>query len=182
MSSTNLHFNSDAINEAELTDSNETVDHQFLTFRLANEEYGIDIIRVQEIKGWLNVTKIPNTPDYITGVLNLRGEIVPVIDLRSRFKLEKIERTQNTVIIVLNLEDGRNVGVVVDAVSDVLDVNKEEIKDPPELGSGVDITSIAGLVAYEGKLVLLLDIGGILSDNELEYIDNKIAESQNAVI
>ena len=112
---------------------------QYLTFILADEEYGVDILRVQEIKGWERVTPIPKTPDYIKGVINLRGTIVPIIDLRQRFGLEYKEYNPMTVVIVLKVvssdsETERTMGIVVDAVSEVYDITKQETKLPPDFG------------------------------------------------
>jgi purine-binding chemotaxis protein CheW len=111
---------------------------QYLTFHLAGEEYGLDILKVQEIRGWTQVTRIPHTPPHVQGVLNLRGTIVPIIDLRKRFDLEKVDYTRITVVIVLSVTDlaGRRViGIVVDGVSGVLDVTLETIKPAPNFGS-----------------------------------------------
>src|SRR5271155_5547856 len=123
--------------------------HQVLTFVLGNETYGVDILRVQEIRGWSAVTKIPRAPSHVLGVLNLRGSIVPVVDLRMRFELERAEYTKVTVVIVLSVQAAaarREVGVVVDAVSDVVDVNEAEMKPAPDLGSHFTNDYIRGLV------------------------------------
>jgi len=157
----------------------EAVGQQFLTFKLAGEEYGINITRVQEIKGWLPVTKIPNTPDYVSGVLNLRGNIVPVMDMRIRFNLEKAEYSQNTVIIVLTVAGNRNVGIIVDAVSDVLNVNKEEIKDAPDFGENIKVDMISGLTSAGNNLVMLMDIDQLLLDDEMELLDSRIKGSED---
>jgi len=112
---------------------------QYLTFMLAGEEYGVDILRVQEIKGWDKVTRIPHSPDYVLGVINLRGAVVPIVDLRRRFGLETIEFGPTTVIIVMRVAGARNertVGVVVDAVSEVLHVPAHTLRPAPELGDG----------------------------------------------
>src|SRR6201995_1470246 len=112
--------------------------YQVLTFVLGNETYGVDILRVQEIRGWSAVTKIPHAPSHVLGVLNLRGSIVPIVDLRMRFALESVEYTAVTVIIVVSVispAGRRDFGAVVDGVSDVVDVNPAEVKPAPELGS-----------------------------------------------
>src|SRR5580700_150147 len=112
--------------------------HQVLTFVLGTETYGVDILRVQEIRGWTAVTKIPHAPPHVLGVLNLRGSIVPVVDLRMRFELERAEYTKITVIIVLSVNSSagrREVGVVVDGVSDVVDVEAANVKQAPDLGT-----------------------------------------------
>jgi len=134
---------------------------QFLTFMLNGEEYGVDILRVQEIKGWESATEIPNTPPYIRGVINLRGTIVPVIDLRRRFELEAIEYTNTTVIIVLRIRSGdgeKTMGFIVDAVSDVYNVTQEQMKAAPEFGGQVRTDYVKGLATVDDKMVILLDI------------------------
>jgi len=155
------------------------LDHQFLTFKLAGEEYGINITRVQEIKGWIPVTRIPNTPDYVSGVLNLRGNIVPILDMRSRFNLDKVEYTHTTVIIVLSVEDAartRDIGIIVDAVSDVLNVNNEDIKEPPEFGENIHVEFISGLTVAGNTMVMILDIDKMLLSHELQMIDETTTE------
>ena len=148
---------------------------QFLTFMLAGEEYGVDILRVQEIKGWDAVTTIPNTPDYIRGVINLRGTIVPIIDLRLRFELEKLEYGPTTVVIVLRVDSGdasRIMGIVVDGVSDVYNVPEEEIKPAPDFGSSVDTAFVKGLATVTEKMVIILDIDQMLNSKELAVLDS----------
>lgn len=147
---------------------------QYLTFILADEEYGVDILRVQEIKGWDSVTPIPNTPPYIKGVINLRGTIVPIIDLRQRFSLESIKYGPMTVVIVLKIEcedRDRIMGIVVDAVSDVYDVSSEEMKPAPDFGSVVNIEFVKGLATVAEKMIIILDIDHLLSGKELSATD-----------
>ncbi len=154
---------------------------QYLTFVLADEHYGVDILRVQEIKGWAPVTRIPNTPEYLRGVLNLRGTIVPIIDMRMRFDLENAEYTALTVIIVLSVrtEDGeRIIGVVVDSVSDVLNVRQEEIKPTPDFGSGIDTDFLDGLATAGDNMVMLLDVDKMMSSDELDKLNSLDAESE----
>ena len=134
---------------------------QYLTFILADEEYGVDILRVQEIKGWEAVTPIPNTPVYIRGVMNLRDTIVPIIDMRRRFELESIEYGKTTVIIVLKVKGQRGertMGFVVDAVSEVYNVGREQLKPPPDFGTVINTDFIKGLATVDDKMVILLDI------------------------
>ena len=143
---------------------------QFLTFIMANEEYGVDILRVQEIRGWDNVTPIPNTPSYIKGVINLRGTIVPIVDLRERFGLEQMKYDATTVVIVLKVvsaEKERIMGIVVDAVSDVYNVGQDEMKPPPDFGSVVSIDFVKGLVAIEEKMLIILEIDEMLNSGDL---------------
>lgn len=139
---------------------------QFLTFNLGDEFYGVDILRVQEIKGYTAVTKIPNTPAHIKGVLNLRGTIVPIVELRTKFSLPTIEYTTFTVIIVVVVRD-KVVGLVVDSVSDVLNIDAKEIQLPPKFGAKVDVAFINGIGKSGDKLVALLDIDRLLMDGEL---------------
>lgn len=147
---------------------------QFLTFSLDGEEYGVEILRVQEIKGWMPVTRVPNTPEYMQGVLNLRGTIVPIIDLRMRFNLAVAEYTPVTVVIVLTIIDGesrRTLGVVVDGVSDVVTVDRSELKPPPDFGTNVDTDFIDGIATVDEKMIMLLDIDRLLSSEELQDIN-----------
>lgn len=146
---------------------------QYLSFSLANEEYGVDILRVQEIKGWTPVTQIPNAPPFLKGVLNLRGTIVPIVDLRMRFNLEAVEYTPTTVVIVLSLvTDGRErtFGVVVDAVSDVLNISPADIRPKPDFGTVVDADFISGLATVDEHMVMLLDIDRLLRVDEITAI------------
>lgn len=147
---------------------------QFLTFILAGEEYGVDILRVQEIKGWDKPTPIPNTPDYIKGVMNLRGTIVPIVDLRQRFGLEVLEYGPTTVVIVLrimNAERERIMGVVVDAVSEVYNIDAETVQDPPELGRDLKVAFVRGLATVDDKMVILLDIDHLMNPDELAVMN-----------
>lgn len=139
--------------------------HQVLTFTLGEETYGVDILRVQEIRGYSTVTRIPQAPAHVLGVLNLRGSIVPIVDMRMRFNLDRAEYTPLTVIIVLSVESAagrRDIGVVVDGVSDVIDVASADIKPAPELGAQVSTEFIAGLAAVSGRMVMLLDIDTLI--------------------
>jgi len=153
---------------------------QFLTFILAGEEYGVDILRVQEIKGWDAVTQVPNTPEYVRGVINLRGTIVPIIDLRIRFNMEQLEYGPTTVVIVLKVISGdssRIMGIVVDGVSDVYNMKKDQIKAAPDFGEGIDASFVSGLATVDEKMVIILDIDFMLNSNELANV-NKIAEEE----
>lgn len=144
---------------------------QYLTFMLAGEEYGVDILRVQEIKGWGKVTPIPNTPNYVLGVMNLRGTIVPILDLRMRFKLDQAEYGPTTVVIVLRVESeghDRIMGIVVDAVSDVYAVPSEELRPSPDFGGNVDVEVVRGLATVDEKMVIILNIDRLLNSDELD--------------
>jgi purine-binding chemotaxis protein CheW len=142
----------------------EAKSNQYLTFVLGEEEYGVDILRVQEIRGWDRATPIPNTPDYVRGVINLRGAVVPIIDLRRRFKKESIPYTSTTVVIVVKVfgEKGEKVvGVAVDAVSDVRNVSEGELQPPPDLG--LDHQGfVKALATLKGEMVILLDVDHLL--------------------
>jgi purine-binding chemotaxis protein CheW len=140
---------------------------QFLTFQLGDELYGVDILRVQEIKGYTTVTKIPNTPPHIKGVLNLRGTIVPIIELRTKFGMPTIDYTMFTVIVVVVVQE-KIMGLVVDAVSDVLNIDKKDIQPPPEFGAKVDVSFINGIGKSGDKLVALLDMDLLLSDDDMK--------------
>ncbi len=142
---------------------------QFLTFQLGDELYGVDILRVQEIKGYTTVTKIPNTPPHIKGVLNLRGTIVPIIELRTKFGMPTIDYTMFTVIVVVVVRE-KIIGLVVDAVSDVLNIDKNDIQPPPEFGAKVDVSFLNGIGKSGDKLVALLDMDRLLSDGDLQTV------------
>lgn len=147
--------------------------NQYLTFVLANGEYGVEILRVQEIRGWGPVTRIPNMPDYVQGILNLRGTIVPIVDLRMRFGLEKIEYGATTVIVVLkavHANTKRVVGIVVDGVSDVHDLRASEIKPAPDFGDTMESEFIQGMIAIDEKMLVLLDVDRLLNYRELETV------------
>lgn len=146
---------------------------QYLTFQLGSEQYGVNILQVREIRGFTPVTQIPHSPRHMLGVLNLRGLIVPVINLRMRFGLDAQDYTPTTVVIVLNLqgdEGQQEVGVVVDAVSDVVNVTPEQTKPRPGFGSRAGGEFVSALGALEDRMVLLLDIDKILAQDELEQL------------
>jgi purine-binding chemotaxis protein CheW len=147
---------------------------QYLTFLLAGEEYGLDILKVQEIRGWLPVTRIPHTPPHVQGVLNLRGTIVPIIDLRQRFDMARAEYTHTTVVIVMSVADKtgkRAIGIVVDGVSDVLNITPEAIRPAPNFGTAVRTEFVNGLGAIGNRMVILLDSDKLLTEDELTVLD-----------
>lgn len=148
---------------------------QFLSFTLGAEEYAVDILKVQEIRSWEPVSRIPNVPSYEKGVVNLRGAIVPIIDLRERFELGHKGYTNLTVVVVLQIQNeiGKNqiMGVVVDAVSDVINVTKQKIQKAPNFGAKVSTEFIEGLVAKNERMVMLLDVYKLL---KLENLDRAI--------
>jgi len=158
----------------EIQESNNVDGDQLLTFILAGEEYGVDILRVQEIKCWDSVTAIPNTPEYIKGVINLRGTIVPIIDLRLRFNLDSIDYGPTTVVIVLRVEqEGRSriMGIIVDAVSDVYNVPEDGMKPSPDFGAAVDMEYVSGLMTVDDKMVIGLDIDHLLNADEVSAVE-----------
>jgi purine-binding chemotaxis protein CheW len=138
---------------------------QYLTFMMDEEEYGIEILSVQEIRGWEPMTVIPNSPDYVKGVINLRGTVVPVIDLRLRFQLPEVDYFDVTVVVIVKVAIGdkeKIMGIVVDAVSDVYNLNKEIATKAPDVGESVNKPFIDGLINVEDKMVVLLDLEKIL--------------------
>jgi purine-binding chemotaxis protein CheW len=148
---------------------------EFLTFRLGAEEYGIDILKVQEIRSYEPPTRIANAPGFIKGVVNLRGVIVPIVDLRLRLACETAEYNDFTVVIVLNVK-GRVVGAVVDSVSDVLALDKNTIKPAPEMSSAVDTSFITGIACVkngdEERMLILMDIEGLMASDEMGLINS----------
>ena len=146
-------------------------ERQYLTFELGDEFYGVNILKVQEIKGYTDVTRIPNTPDYMKGVLNLRGTIVPIINLRMKFGLDQIDFTAFTVIVVVVVNE-RVMGMIVDSVSDVLTLGADDMKPAPALGTSVDTSFIDGIATTDDRLVTLLDIDRVLTEKELEQVES----------
>jgi len=158
------------------TDYSENTDleNQYLTFILSDEEYGVDILRVQEIRGWESVTTVPNAPDYIKGVINIRGTIVPIVDLRMRFGMEQLEYGPITVVIVLKVigeNRERVMGIVVDTVSDTYDVPEDSIKPAPDFGEKIEVNFVKGLATINEKMLILLDIDQLLNSGELNILD-----------
>lgn len=139
---------------------------QYLTFALGQEEYGVEILKVQEIKGYTAITPIPNTPPHIRGVMNLRGTIVPVVDLRSKLGMQETEYSQFTVIIVVTVGT-KVMGLIVDAVSDVLNIPVSDIQATPDFGASVDARFINGMAKAGEKLVVLLNIDRVLGGDEM---------------
>ena len=144
---------------------------EFLTFTLRDENYGIDILKVREIRGWEKIRELHDTPEYVKGVLDLRGSIVPVIDLRIRFGVENYEYTPSTVTIILATGDeGNMMGVVVDSVSDVLAVDQNEIKQAPSLGARIKTDYVEGIVSVDGDMVMLVDSDKLLDTETFEIL------------
>ncbi|TFW72841.1 chemotaxis protein CheW [Methylotenera oryzisoli] len=143
---------------------------EYLTFVLGAEEYGLEILKVQEIRGYDAVTQIANTPEFIKGVVNLRGKIVPIVDLRIKFNLGKVEYNEFTVVIILNLH-GRVVGIVVDGVSDVIALKEEQIRDVPSLVTSIDTKYIVGLATLDQRMLILVDIEQLMTSQEMALVD-----------
>jgi len=153
-------------------------DDQYLTFSIAQEDFGVKILSVQEIRGWEPVARVPGTPDYVKGVLNLRGTIVPIIDLRMRFELSEPLYVATTVVIILRTkvnDQERVAGIVVDAVSDVLNAHESKIRKTPDLGERVNTEMFAGLVESDGKTVTLVDVNLFLRHDDLLQMQEEAA-------
>jgi purine-binding chemotaxis protein CheW len=150
---------------------------KYLTFTLAEEEYGIGILKVKEIIGIMGITTVPQTPDYVKGVINLRGKVIPVVDLRLKFGMEAMEYTERTCIIVVEIEeDNRKIqmGIVVDAVSEVMNIKAGDIEDTPNFGSRLNTEYILGMAKIGGKVKILLDIGNVLNSEGLSLMDKTV--------
>lgn len=143
---------------------------EYLTFTLGDEEYGIDILKVQEIRGYDAVTKIANSPDFIKGVINMRGTIVPIIDMRLKFHLGQVEYNDFTVVIILNIS-GRIVGVVVDGVSDVIALRSDQVRPAPEFGAVLDTAYIDGLATLDERMIIMVDIERLMTSQEMGLVD-----------
>ncbi len=142
---------------------------KYLTFSLAGEEYGLEILKVREIIGVMDITAVPRTPSFVKGVINLRGKVIPVVDLRLKFEMPSVEKTEETCIIVVDVGN-IEMGVVVDKVSEVLDIAGEEIEDAPSFGVNVDTNFILGMGKANGRVTILLDISKVLRGDELESV------------
>lgn len=153
---------------AAATDAHAGIGDEYLTFSLGDEEYAVDILKVQEIRGYENVTRIPDTPDYLKGVINLRGAVVPVVDMRLKFRLPA-EYDAFTVMIVLNMASAV-VGIVVDSVSDVSAFTSAQLKPAPELGKTVDARFLTGIGMDGERMVLLLDIDEMLKAEAMSLV------------
>ena len=147
---------------------------KYLTFTLAEEEYGIGILKVKEIIGIMAITTVPQTPGYMKGVINLRGKVIPVVDLRLKFGMESLDYTERTCIIVVEIDqDNRKIqmGILVDAVSEVMNIKSGEIEDTPNFGSRLNTDYILGMAKTGGKVKILLDIGKVLGTDEITLLD-----------
>ena len=167
-----------------MSDTTETMDQavkamadkegKYLTFSLANEEYGIGILKIKEIIGMMSITTVPRTPEFMKGVINLRGKVIPVIDLRLRFKMEPMDYTDRTCIIVVEIGTQAGtvqIGAVVDSVSEVLNVVGNDIEETPSFGTKLDTGYILGMAKMEGGVKILLDIDKVLNDEEIAVLE-----------
>ena len=167
-----------------MNDTTETMDQavkamadkegKYLTFSLANEEYGIGILKIKEIIGMMSITTVPRTPEFMKGVINLRGKVIPVIDLRLRFKMEPMDYTDRTCIIVVEIGSQAGtvqIGAVVDSVSEVLNVGGKDIEETPSFGTKLDTEYILGMAKMEGGVKILLDIDKVLTSDELSLLE-----------
>lgn len=147
---------------------------KYLTFTLANEEYGIGILKIKEIIGMMPITPVPQTPEYVKGVINLRGKVIPIVDLRLRFGMEAMDYTERTCIIVVEMAGKAStvqIGIVVDAVSEVLNIKGEDIEDRPTFGTELSLDYIFGMAKMEGGVKILLDIDRVLSAEEVGALE-----------
>ena len=147
---------------------------KFLSFVLGEEEYGLEILKVQEINGMMDITRVPRTPDYVKGVINLRGRVIPILSLRRKFSMPLIEDTEKTCIIVVQVQHQDTqltMGIIVDEVSEVLNISEGQIEPPPSFGGGMDEADfITGMGKLEDKVVILLDIDRVLDNEELDIV------------
>ena len=158
-----------------VTEKKNVIEGKFLTFALSNEEYGIEILRVREIIGLMDITTVPQTPEYMKGVINLRGKVIPVIDLRLKFSMQEEIHTQETCVIVVEVNN-TSIGIIVDSVSEVLDIKSGDIEETPSFGQGIDTNFIMGLGKVKEQIIILLDIESVLSSDELEMVEQLVKE------
>ncbi len=147
---------------------------KYLTFVLNEEEYGIGILKIKEIIGMMPITTVPQTPEFVKGVINLRGKVIPIVDLRARFGMDTIDYTERTCIIVVEIEGPAEmlmIGIVVDAVSEVLNIKGEDIEDTPTFGTKLDTDFILGMAKMEGGVKILLDIDRVLTGDEIAVLE-----------
>lgn len=147
---------------------------EFLAFKLGREEYGIDILKVQEIRGYEAVTRVASAPEFVKGVINLRGTIVPIVDMRIKFKLGEPTYDQFTVVIILNIQ-GKVVGIVVDSVSDVITLAQEQVKSAPDMGAGLNSNYLIGLGTIDERMLILIDIDKLMSSADMGLIEKVAA-------
>lgn len=164
---------SNAAKQSDHMSEEQEAGNQYLTFILAGEEYGVDILKVQEIRSWESATKIPNTPDYVLGVINLRGTIVPIIDVRQRFSMEKTEIDSTTVVVVVKVSHentARTIGMLVDAVSEVYNVPEADIRPMPDVSSHIATEFVKGLTTVNDKMIIILDVDLLINTGVLKEV------------
>jgi purine-binding chemotaxis protein CheW len=152
----------------------EIAGREYLAFTLGKEEYGLDILKVQEIRGYEAVTRVANAPEFVKGVVNLRGIIVPIVDMRIKFKLGEPTYDQFTVVIILNIA-GRVVGMVVDSVSDVITLTPDQVKPAPDMGSALNTDYLVGLGTLDERMLILIDIDRLMSSSDMGLIEQVAA-------
>ena len=165
------------LNSSNAHNNLEKIQGKYLTFKLVDEEYGLEILKVKEIIGMMDITKLPRTPSYVKGVINLRGKVIPVIDLRLKFGISEKEYDDKTCIIVVEIgESGANahMGIIVDAVSEVLNVSLEELEPTPKFGVSLDTEFILGMAKGKGTVRTLLDINKVLTSDELSTLMSNV--------
>jgi purine-binding chemotaxis protein CheW len=166
-----------AVAEKEAGIKNDQRPGKYLTFELGHEEFGIQVLKVREIMGIQDITAVPQTPAYVKGVINLRGKVIPVVDLRRKFGLPEIEYTQRTCIIVVQVGGGNGamlMGIVVDGVSEVLNLTSADIEDTPDFGVDVATSYLLGMAKIKGKVKILLEINAVLTSQELTGLQSVI--------
>jgi len=156
--------------QANTEQTDDGASRELLTFTLGSEEYGIDILKVQEIRGYDAVTTIANAPEFIKGVINLRGIIVPIVDMRIKFKLGSVTYDETTVVIILNVAN-RVLGMVVDGVSDVIALKAEQVRPAPEFGSSLDVQYLQGLGTVDDRMIILVDIEKLMTSRDMELVE-----------
>jgi len=147
---------------------------QFLTFAVDKEEYGIDLLRIREIKGWTETTRLPNSPNFMKGVINLRGAVIPIFDLKGRFQMGESNPTEKHVVIIVAVEE-RLIGILVDSVSDIVEVGEEQIKPAPQMETKIDDEFVNGLISLSEKMVVLLDVDSLFDLESMKIIGNNSA-------
>lgn len=169
-----------ASNELKALQKSGSLAGKYLSFFLSEEEYGIEILKVVEIIGMMNITPVPKTPEFIEGIINLRGKVTPVMDLRLKFGMEAKEHTNETVIIIVQAV-GIEMGIIVDKVSEVLDIPAEQIENSPSFGIDVNTDYILGIGKTEGKVKILLDINRVLSEKDVIEIASAKEEGEHLI-
>ena len=166
---------------AEVNAASHNLGGKYLTFKLANEEYGLEIMKVQEIIGVLPVTKVPRVPPYVRGVINLRGRIIPTIELRTKFGIERVEDTERTCIIVTEVATAKGkvgMGIIVDEVAEVLDIAGDQIDQTPDFGTALSTEFILGVGVVKGEVKILLDIERVLTSEEVKLVQNMARQAE----